>query len=75
MASGGHLQSITKFLALDKCLPRRHFLQVVDVPHCAEQPLTLSYDAEWMAILFLTNHLLSTKSATQYMPGPGCNAR
>ncbi|KAH0579198.1 hypothetical protein H2248_003350 [Termitomyces sp. 'cryptogamus'] len=49
---------VTKFLALDKCLPRRRFLEVVDIPtpsfNQTKLPSpagpTLSFDPVWLAI-------------------------
>jgi lariat debranching enzyme len=44
----------TNFLALDKCLPKRSFLQLLQVdPHTPtkfQRPLQLQYDKEWLAI-------------------------
>ncbi|KAF9265672.1 DBR1-domain-containing protein [Marasmius fiardii PR-910] len=42
--------SVTRFIALDKCLPRRNFLEVVDIPTNTEHPVELCFDPEWLAI-------------------------
>eukprot|EP01063_Lacrimia_lanifica_P011912 TRINITY_DN18581_c0_g1_i1.p1 TRINITY_DN18581_c0_g1~~TRINITY_DN18581_c0_g1_i1.p1 ORF type:complete len:511 (+),score=155.49 TRINITY_DN18581_c0_g1_i1:45-1577(+) len=50
----------TRFLALDKCLPNRGFLQVLDVkPACGDDqppgaPLTISHDVDWLAVVKAT---------------------
>ncbi|XP_014209768.1 lariat debranching enzyme [Copidosoma floridanum] len=65
----------TNFLALDKCLPKRQFLQIIEVEHDESLPIKLSYDLEWLTILFLTNDLLSVKNGICYMPGPINNGK
>ncbi len=68
----------TKFLALDKCLPRRKFLQILDIGDSRDDKeeeelpsVKFEYDAAWLAVLRSTKHLLSVEYANQHMPGPG----
>ncbi|OWR42195.1 lariat debranching enzyme [Danaus plexippus plexippus] len=65
----------TKFLALDKCLPRRRHLQILDLATEYDGDKTLKYDPEWLAILRNTNHLLSVKNVDCHLPGPGGDER
>jgi len=66
---------VTRFLALDKCLPKRKFLEIIDFPDGNSNKNYLDYDEEWLAILKSTNHLLSVVNSTQHIPGPGYSGR
>uniref|UniRef100_A0A3Q2I7D0 Debranching RNA lariats 1 n=1 Tax=Equus caballus TaxID=9796 RepID=A0A3Q2I7D0_HORSE len=58
----------TKFLALDKCLPHRDFLQVIEIEHDPSAPDYLEYDIEWLTILRATNDLINVTGRLWNMP-------
>src|SRR5690606_15116197 len=62
----------TRFLALDKILPRRGFLQMLDIDGAnganAAAPLEFAYDAEWLAVVQRTHDLMRPRVATPRPP-------
>ena len=50
-------EQMTQFLSLDKCLPRRSYLQILNVP-CTSSCTSneLQYDLEWLTILQQTHY-------------------
>eukprot|EP00755_Sulcionema_specki_P007456 Sspe_Gene.38342::Locus_18478_Transcript_1_1_Confidence_1.000_Length_1463::g.38342::m.38342/K18328/DBR1; lariat debranching enzyme len=55
-------EGCTKFLALDKCLPRRDFLQVVEVtpPEGAVCDNQLRFDPDWLAVVRASHRYFPT---------------
>lgn len=58
----------TKFLALDKCLPHRDFLQVLEIEHDPSAPEYLEYDVEWLTVLRATDDLINVTGNLWNMP-------
>ena len=59
----------TRFLALDKCLPNRDFLQILDLDECSHTTdAPLSYDPHWLAITKIFHQYLSTTRAQPPLP-------
>uniref|UniRef100_A0A3B1IHG5 Debranching RNA lariats 1 n=1 Tax=Astyanax mexicanus TaxID=7994 RepID=A0A3B1IHG5_ASTMX len=67
-AKGNATPKTTKFLSLDKCLPYRDFLQIVEVPERPGSSDQLEYDPEWLAILKATNDLQKPSPGMWYPP-------
>ncbi|KAJ2864771.1 lariat debranching enzyme [Coemansia asiatica] len=63
----------TRFLALDKCLPRRQFLEIIDMKveesNLDNAPLQLEYDPEWLAILRICHPYMPLDTAPFIPPG------
>ncbi|KAF8606029.1 DBR1-domain-containing protein [Ceratobasidium sp. AG-I] len=64
----------THFLALDKCLPRRPYMHVLDITPSSAAPLAsppkLTYDREWLAISRALHPFLSTTRQQPPLPPP-----
>lgn len=64
----GQTAKATKFLALDKCLPHRDFLQVIEIEHDPSAPEYLEYDIEWLTVLRATDDLINVTERLWNMP-------
>ena len=60
-------EQMTRFLSLDKCLPRRQFLSVLHVPSTKPKDV-IEYDMEWLTILKKTHDWTVTQHRRVIVP-------
>ena len=58
----------TKFLALDKCLPNRKFIEFIDIAIPNPLPTVIKLDPEWLSILKATEHYLTFDRQSPILP-------
>ncbi|KAG0233771.1 lariat debranching enzyme [Actinomortierella wolfii] len=59
--------NVTRFLALDKCLPKRQYLEIIDFPDVNE-PVEFRYDQEWLAIVRTLDQYMSLQHSQPPAP-------
>lgn len=67
-SASGDPGTFTQFLALDKCLPKRKFLKILDVPGVPSEPLKLKYDPEWLQIVRASDEFMSVRHEKNNLP-------
>ncbi|EPB77805.1 lariat debranching enzyme domain protein [Ancylostoma ceylanicum] len=65
----------TRFLALDKPIPRRHFIQALELDIADDAEMKLSYDPQWLAILKNTDNFTSISRSNAYLPSAHSSER
>lgn len=63
-------EQMTRFLALDKCLPRRKYLSILHIEGAdrARESTALEFDPEWLAVLRKTHHMNSVQQKMVRLP-------
>ncbi|CAJ0593293.1 unnamed protein product [Cylicocyclus nassatus] len=67
--------SPTRFLALDKPIPRRQFIQALELDIAEDAELKLTYDPQWLAILKSTDSFTTITRSNAYLPSAHSNER